>query len=134
MEFLQALTQNAFIVITPPNQWPVAIWTHRALGKLCAGNACSEPTTATLQSPADSVVYRFLRNFEPDREIERGLKPGQNGVQAFSLRQSARESVEHEPGTAMQTQPVFDQADDDFVRNQSALLRNLRCFQSELSS
>ena len=70
-------------------------------------------------------LHGFLGNIEPDRQIERRVMPLQNRLQAFRLRDRARKSIEHKPVPAMQAQPVFDQFDDDLVRNQSAMLRGL---------
>lgn len=55
----------------------------------------------------------------------------QNVLEAFGLRHRARESIKNKAMPAMQTQPILDQLDDDFVGHESTVLRCLGRFQSE---
>ena len=49
-------------------------------------------------------------------------QPRQNRHQAFRLWQRSWKTVENESVAAMQTQPVFNQFNDNFVGNEAAVL------------
>lgn len=87
-----------------------------------AGDAGGKSAAATLESAPDPFAHGFLGNFEPNRHIERRVMLLQNTLKTFGLRERAWKPIKHKTITAVQPKPVFDELDNNFIRNQSTLL------------
>ena len=82
--------------------------------------------------PMRDAVFDCLRgHVEPDREIQWGAMPLQNTLEGFGLRNRARKTVEDEAVRAVQANPVFNQFDDDHVRDELAVFRVFRRLNSQ---
>src|SRR6478672_1931400 len=109
----------------------VAVRAERALGEHGRSFTGGESAGLALQTMRDAILDRLRGHVEPDRQIERRLVALQNAMQRFRLRNRARKTVEDEAVRAVQTDPVFDQLDDDLVRNEFAVFGLFRGLNSE---
>jgi hypothetical protein len=78
-----------------------------------------------LQPARNTVEHSLFRDFEPNRQIESGSQPRQDRHQTLGLGQGSRKTIKDEPVSSVQAQPIFNKFNDDFVRNQAAVLDDL---------
>src|ERR1700730_10987863 len=86
VKFLQTIFQDTLIIVAASHEWAIAIGTYRTLGELGAVRTRRKSATAALQPTRDSIAHGLLRDFQPNREIERCAQPLQDSVEAFRLR------------------------------------------------
>src|SRR5207245_11807523 len=99
-------------------KWSCAIRRDWGVRQLSAVHTRRTTASTALQPPGNPRSDGFLRNLEPDRCVERGVQTFQNRRQTFRLRKRPWKSIEHKAVASMETQPIFNQLYDDFVRNQ----------------
>src|SRR6266568_671207 len=128
LKFGEALLQHSEVIIVPTHERSIAIGTNRALGELGALDTGREPAGATLETARNAVAHRLFRDFQPNHQVESSPQPGQDRHQALRLGQRSGKPIEHEAMSAVQTQPVFDQSNDDLVRDQIAVLDDFSGF------
>src|SRR6266568_5381280 len=125
-EFKKSLLQHSHLIIIPSHKRSIAIRTNRALREFRAFNAGSEPARAALQTASNAVAHSLFRHFEPNRQVESCAQPRQDRRQTFSLWEGPGKAVKDESMAAVQAQPVLDQFNNDFIRNQVAALQYFR--------
>src|SRR6266566_1682363 len=125
-EFKKSLLQHSHVIISPSHERSIAIRTNRALREFRAFNAGSEPADAALETARDTVAHSLFRHFEPNRQVESCAQSRQDRRQTFSLWEGSGKTVKDESMAAVQAQPVFDQFNNDFVRNEVAALQHFR--------
>jgi hypothetical protein len=81
-----------------------------------------------LETARNTIAHGLFRNFEPNHQVESRAQPGQDRHQTLRLRQRSGKPIKHKSVPAMQAQPVFDEFNDDFVRNQIAMLNDFSSF------
>src|ERR1043166_1538748 len=70
----------------------------------------------------NALFDRVRGNVEPDRQIERRMMSLQNTVERFGLRDRARETGQNKTLRPVDSDPIFDQLDDNFIRDKLAVL------------
>src|SRR6266536_127459 len=121
-ELRKSRLQHSHVVIIPSHKRSIAIRTNRALREFRAFNAGGKPAGATLETAGDTVTHSLLRHFKPDCQIEGSTQPRQDRHQTLRLWQRPGKTVEYKPVATVQAQPVFDEFDDNFVRDETAVL------------
>ena len=105
LKFFQTFFQYLGVVVVTPNEWTIAIRTYRAFGEGRAAQTGREATTLTLQPARYPVTDGLPGDIEPDRQIKRRPMTLENALQAFRLRNRAREAIENKPVATVQPQP-----------------------------
>src|SRR4029453_17487284 len=114
-KFRKARLQYYLVIIIAAHERSVAIRTDRSFREFCAFTAGGEAAFGALETAGNAVVHGLFRNFEQNRQVERCPTPAQNRHQTLRLGQRPWKTVKNESVTAVQTQPIFNQFNDDFI-------------------